>query len=620
MFPLTSPQQQVATAPPSSRQLVTAGPGTGKTHTLIARLQFLIDECDLGAGDEVLVLSFSRAAVREIRARLRDAGEAGDGSAMRRVRAQTFDSFATSLLSEVQPEGAWQTCNYEARIEAATALLRDNADARQSLSDLQHILVDEVQDLVGVRGELVSALLEATPHSGWSLFGDPAQSIYNFGLEDSQTRKAGAWSLLAQLHRSFGERITATELTENHRATSPTARRLAGQMAPIGSALGVPCPDYPSIRNQIEDALIGLEAGGSINDAIIQAALKGSVRQKTAILCRNNGEALMLSRALWEHGIAHHYRRGATERALPAWIADVMGDYQIEKISQESFAQRCAERCPDVDADRAFVTLRRLAASGRALDLDRLAKRIREGNVPDELCQQPDAALTLSTVHRAKGLEFERVYLLCEPMLESEKEDWEEELRVWYVALTRPRKLLFRLEPVPVKGGWISKCERSERWRAACFHPKMKYRITDVEVRGEDSHWLDPAGAWGFGAAVPQTQDYIRSQVRAGDEVSLRLVTSLAEDGSQRAHYAIYHGETLVGFTADDFGRDLRRTLKRNSNWKFDFPTRLEKLRVDAVDTVAGRPDTGRKHGLGERGLWLRVRVAGLGKFGWDKS
>ena len=618
MFSLTSQQQQVATASPASRQLVTAGPGTGKTHTLVARLQFLIDECDLGAGDEVLVLSFSRAAVREIRARLREVGEAGDGNAVRRVRAQTFDSFATALLGDMEPEGDWQTQNYEARIEAATALLRDSADARQSLSDLQHILADEVQDLVGVRSEMVGILLEVTPQSGWSLFGDPAQSIYNFGLEDPQARKVGAWALLARLHRVFGAQITVTELTVNHRATSPGARKLAAQMAPIGSALGVPAPNYEAIRFQIENELIALEASGTVDDAIIQAALRGSERRKTAVLCRNNGEALMLSRALWEQGIAHHYRRGATERALPAWIADVLGDYQIEKISKDSFLERCGERCPDVDADRAFSLLRRLAATGGSLDLERLTQRIREGNVPDELCDQPDAALTISTVHRAKGLEFERVYLLCEPLLDAQKTDWEEELRIWYVALTRPRSALYRIEPIKAPYR-LSKCERSQRWRRTFFHKTMKFNVADVEVRGDDSHKLDPAGAWGYGASVPQTQDYIRAQVRAGDAVNLRLVLGRAADAQSCAHYAVYHGETFVGLTCEEFGRDLRRVLARHRNWEFDFPPQLEKLRVDAVDTVAGRPDTGRKHGLGERGLWLRVRVGGLGHFGWDK-
>ena len=41
---------------------VTAGPGSGKTETVSARIQYLLDEEGL-SGQEVLVISFSRAAV-----------------------------------------------------------------------------------------------------------------------------------------------------------------------------------------------------------------------------------------------------------------------------------------------------------------------------------------------------------------------------------------------------------------------------------------------------------------------------------------------------------------------------------------------------------------------------
>ena len=38
---LTPEQEQIVAAPPEAHVLVTAGPGTGKTHTLVARLERL---------------------------------------------------------------------------------------------------------------------------------------------------------------------------------------------------------------------------------------------------------------------------------------------------------------------------------------------------------------------------------------------------------------------------------------------------------------------------------------------------------------------------------------------------------------------------------------------------
>src|SRR5262249_22227660 len=53
---LTAEQAEVTDAPASARLLVTAGPGAGKTHVLIARLAALIDE-GVSPGHGILVLS-----------------------------------------------------------------------------------------------------------------------------------------------------------------------------------------------------------------------------------------------------------------------------------------------------------------------------------------------------------------------------------------------------------------------------------------------------------------------------------------------------------------------------------------------------------------------------------
>src|SRR5690606_26576991 len=85
---LTAEQRAVVEQPAGARTLVTAQAGAGKTHTLVRRLDRLVAEEDLSAG-EILVLTFSRAAVRELKNRLVRYGEAA-----RHVRVQTFDSWA----------------------------------------------------------------------------------------------------------------------------------------------------------------------------------------------------------------------------------------------------------------------------------------------------------------------------------------------------------------------------------------------------------------------------------------------------------------------------------------------------------------------------------------------
>src|SRR5688572_6589465 len=116
---LTGEQRAIVALPSEARLLVTAGPGTGKTHTLIARIEGLVCRREAAPGQEMLVLSFTRAAVREIRTRCRKAG--GD---LDYVHAATFDSFATRLLAELRPEGPWTEERYDGRIRCAVELLR----------------------------------------------------------------------------------------------------------------------------------------------------------------------------------------------------------------------------------------------------------------------------------------------------------------------------------------------------------------------------------------------------------------------------------------------------------------------------------------------------------------
>lgn len=74
-------------------QLVVAGPGTGKTEFLVRRAAHLISEV-VDRADRVLILTFSRRAAADVRARV---GTSVPGS-LNRVAASTFHSFAHRLL------------------------------------------------------------------------------------------------------------------------------------------------------------------------------------------------------------------------------------------------------------------------------------------------------------------------------------------------------------------------------------------------------------------------------------------------------------------------------------------------------------------------------------------
>ncbi|MDH3462773.1 MAG: ATP-dependent helicase, partial [Acidimicrobiia bacterium] len=82
------------------RQLVVAGPGTGKTEFLIRRVTHLI-ESGTAQRDEVVVLTFSRRAAADIAGRI----EASVGGSTVPIEVTTFHSLALRILEVVQ-EGA----------------------------------------------------------------------------------------------------------------------------------------------------------------------------------------------------------------------------------------------------------------------------------------------------------------------------------------------------------------------------------------------------------------------------------------------------------------------------------------------------------------------------------
>ena len=78
---------------------------------------------------------------------------------LRFVSVRTFDSFATRILLAADTERDLKGFGYDARIELAIeALENPESDASLIVSRCRHLIVDEIQDLVGVRGRLVQIL------------------------------------------------------------------------------------------------------------------------------------------------------------------------------------------------------------------------------------------------------------------------------------------------------------------------------------------------------------------------------------------------------------------------------------------------------------------------------
>lgn len=593
---LTDEQVEVVDAPAGARLLVTAGPGAGKTHVLIARLAGLIEE-GVSPGHGILVLSFSRAAVGEIRRRV-----AAAGGNVRFVRARTFDSFATRLLIGLRPEAEWQNAGYDERIRRATALIR-SGDADEELEDFEHVLVDEIQDLVGDRADLVRAILERI-ECGFTLFGDPAQGIYNFQLE-GVSRAIGSLALFQWLRDRFDD-LRECHLTKNFRAQTDEARRALW----AGAELNGHAPDYGDIRQRLEDTLLELPPFTSLTDA---APMLRSCQTPVAILCRTNGQALLISRELFGLGVRHRLQREATDRAVAPWVAVALGGIERNVVGRSEIMGRLSDlpELGDLDPDDAWRLLKRLdRRPDDNLELSRIRERLLAGDVPDELTKPLPADVVVSTVHRAKGLEFHRV-VFVDPNGDAEDDIEEaEEVRVIYVALTRPTHELYHM-PSPDTRGMKSRGNVDDRWVQRGYR---HWQIRAIEVRGGDVDRTSPPGTFVFEAGAGDLQRYLCAAVKPGDPVELHLQKS-----NDRAFYVVEHDGRSIGVTSEGFGGILFGILKINRGWQVNWPVRIEGLHVESLDTVAGSEAASRSAGLGTAGVWLRPRVFGLGSLIFER-
>lgn len=589
-FEWTSAQQEVIDAPIESKLLVTADAGTGKTEVLIHRLTELVDRETLAAGSEMLTVSFTRSAVGEIRERL-----AGRESAARYATTITFDSFATRLLRRHFTGDDWQAGSYDDRIRSATSLLEESESARKEIGALKHFAVDEIQDLVGVRLEFMKVLIDLL-RCGFTLLGDPAQAIYGWQL------KSGASEVtLFEWARKTQDRLLEIRLSGNFRAETAVTKSVLA----IGAALNSGEPDYGAICDQLLDHADELPRFKSIDQ--LSVTLK-RVDESIAILCRTNGQALEVSGSLWQNGVEHQLRRGSSDPSIAPWIGRVMSAVGTPLLSRRSFTSKVDSAGIGGEVDDLWADLKRVERRrGDSIEVEALRRNIALQYVPDDICSQKTQLVVVSTIHRAKGLEFGSVVLIRpdDEMIES---NLPEETRTLYVAMTRPRRYIMLMPDRVARGIRLDK--RTGRWIRT--GPK-RWQTFGFEVRGNDMRRLAPVSGRHPDRTASDLQDYLWSQVSPGDEVYLEL-QGVNDEGIMQ--YGLVHDDVTIGLSADGFAEQLSARISPHSEPK-RWPKQIEGLRVEAIDTVAGTAASSEQAGLGTSGLWIRPRVVGLGRLVW---
>lgn len=581
-------QRAAATVAPSERQIVIAGPGSGKTEVVSHLVEHLVEDLGVDAAEGLVVLSFSNAAVFAADARLR-ARRAGP------VDVQTVDSLAGEILRDLADTETPQL-SFDRRIALATKLLAECDWDR--LEAIEHLVVDEIQDVVGVRADFLLLVLGRLPAgAGFTLLGDPAQGIYDFQIRpDAKPLSTTTSAALLRRAEALGD-VTVRHLTGQYRATSRDATRLVALREAVLRA---------DPTGELDDFAADLVPLGSIADAVARARRWSGT---TVFLTATNGQAMMVAAEITAAGAMAEVRRSARQRVHASWIARLLADRPTSGVTREELEELVAERAQELEAASLWRALRSVARGrGREVDLRALSAGLRRPRplMPD-LIDRPNLPLVVSTVHRAKGLEFDHVVHVDFPdkAWVDDATDPQTALRTRYVALSRARHHIVRASGPDDR--FLRRFElhgmTTPRWYTGGYKPYMTF---SYEFRVDDLDRGEPPGE--DAAAV---QCHIAERVRPGDE--LTLVLDRARSTLTMPVWSLLHEGVVVGRTSEAFGGDLVARIGTLERKRRGWPG-LSGARVESVVTVAGDPQPA----TGRHGLWLSPVSAGLLRIDWN--
>jgi DNA helicase-2/ATP-dependent DNA helicase PcrA len=311
--------------------------------------------------------------------------------------------------------------------------------------------VDEYQDTNPLQQRLLELWAGGRPDV--CVVGDEDQTIYTF---------TGATSdyLTSFAERHAGTRVIA--LTENYRS-SPEVLDLANRLIAAAGRSKLltatrPSGPRPTIRGHAT-----AEAELSVLAAAIRTLLDGGTTpEEVAVLVRTNAQLAPIEAALTRAGIGYRVRglgfwrrpevRAAIELVGRAGtgtgesLAEAVRGLWVEELGYEEGA--ASERGEAGERAAALETLASIVAdhvaADPAADRDALLADLRRRSGAEETSTA--AGVELATYHRAKGLEWDAVFL---PMLEEgflpirqafdDDAALEEERRLLYVGITRAR-------------------------------------------------------------------------------------------------------------------------------------------------------------------------------------
>ncbi|MFP4547145.1 MAG: RecQ family ATP-dependent DNA helicase, partial [Fidelibacterota bacterium] len=406
--------------------VVAAGPGSGKTRVLVHKLASLYSMEDVKQ-EQLLMLTFSRAAATEFKKRLLKL----IGNAANFIKIMTFHSYCFDLLGKV------------GNIEKSREIIPQTMEKIQSGEvspnqiTLTVLVIDEAQDMDIHEFKLVKALMKKNDNMRVIAVGDDDQNIYTFRGADS-----------AHFARFIQEKQSAKyELPVNYRSR----KNIVDFTNQFVNTIHHRLKTLPIESNTPENGRIEITKYRSNNMIVplVRAIKSTDLRGSVGVLTFQNDEALHIN------GLLLH-------NEIPAKLIqsnenfNLYNLYEIRDFIDDLGIDEFTSIISDDNWNNAKISFHRKHLNSRNYEIcKRLIQDFQETNPKikyrsdfesfikesklEDFIEQERDTIQVSTIHKAKGKEFDNVFI----MLNNFDIHSDENKRLLYVAMTRAKNNLF---------------------------------------------------------------------------------------------------------------------------------------------------------------------------------
>ncbi|MDO9256937.1 MAG: RecQ family ATP-dependent DNA helicase, partial [Bacteroidales bacterium] len=381
--------------------VVAAGPGSGKTKVLVHKLASLLLMEDV-KHEQLLMVTFSRAAATEFKKRLIQL----IGNAANYIEIKTFHSYCFDLLGKVG-----SIDKSDSILKSTIKKIREN-EVEISRITKAVLVIDEAQDMDEDEFALINVLIEKNEEMRVIAVGDDDQNIYAFRGADSK--------YLQKFITDKG--ATKYELITNYRSKSNLVAFTNQFVVNIQNRLKV-TPIIPNLETIGEIKVVHYNSSNLIIplvDDILGTGLAGT----TCILTQSNDEAFQVTGLLTKYGLQAKLIQTNDGFSLKDLLEvrfflnalkledgvfilndDIWSTAKSELLKKYKLSSKF-EICNNIIRDFEETNPKKKYKS----DLEVF---IKESKLEDFYSENGEM-IFVSTIHKAKGKEFDNVFLLLE--------------------------------------------------------------------------------------------------------------------------------------------------------------------------------------------------------------